>query len=84
MLLFLAMIGHDRLTPQRQNHAIYQYALMTFLTNEKPITFSGFWQEKRMRGKTPNLILGPFTLAKTKIKKNLGVLLYRLHCQKNP
>ena len=34
--------------------------------------------------KTPNLILGPFTLAKTKIKKNLGVLLYRLHCQKNP
>ena len=46
MLLFLAMIGHDRLTPQRQNHAIYQYALMTFLTNEKPITFSGFFGKK--------------------------------------
>ena len=28
--------------------------------------------------------IGPFTLAKTKIQKNLGFLLYRLHCQKNP
>ena len=29
-------------------------------------------------------VLGPFTLVKTKIQKNLGFLLYCLHCQKNP
>ena len=80
MLLFLAMIGHDRLTPQRQNHAIYQYALMTFLPNEKPISLFGvFWQEKRMREKNnPNLIR-PIYIGKNQNPKNVG-----LHCQKNP
>ena len=39
-----------------------------------------------MRNKMMNITksIGPFTLTKTKIQKNLGFLLYRLHCQKNP
>ena len=79
MLLFLAMIGHDRLTPQRQNHAI------SICTNDishqwKTHNFFGvFWQEKRMREKNnPNLIR-PIYIGKNQNPKNVG-----LHCQKNP